>query len=44
MANTLESITMHAQTPFKNASFTDFSKAENRQAQLTALALLAANR
>jgi 1-pyrroline-5-carboxylate dehydrogenase len=38
MANTLESIIMHAQTPFKNASFTDFSKAEKRQAQLTALA------
>jgi len=27
----------HAQTPFKNAPFTDFSKAENRQAQMEAL-------
>jgi 1-pyrroline-5-carboxylate dehydrogenase len=28
---------MHAQTPFKNAPFTDFSQAANRQAQLDAL-------
>jgi 1-pyrroline-5-carboxylate dehydrogenase len=28
---------MHAQTPFKNAPFTDFSQLENRQAQLEAL-------
>ena len=38
MVNILESKTMQAQTPFKNAPFTDFSKAENRQAQLDALA------
>ena len=37
MAKTMESVPMHAQTPFKNAPFTDFSQAENRQAQLAAL-------
>ncbi len=37
MAKMIESATTHAQTPFKNAPFTDFSKAENRQAQLEAL-------
>src|SRR5258708_32335373 len=35
--NTIESAASRAQTPFKNAAFTDFSKAENRQAQLEAL-------
>ncbi|HEX7737342.1 MAG TPA: L-glutamate gamma-semialdehyde dehydrogenase [Ktedonobacteraceae bacterium] len=38
MAKMMESVAMHAQTPFKNAPFTDFSQAENRQAQLDALA------
>ncbi len=37
MATFMESVPMHAQTPFKNAPFTDFSQAENRQAQLEAL-------
>lgn len=37
MATFLESVIMHAQTPFKNAPFTDFSQEENRQAQLEAL-------
>ncbi len=37
MATFMESVAMHAQTPFKNAPFTDFSLAENRQAQLKAL-------
>jgi 1-pyrroline-5-carboxylate dehydrogenase len=35
--NTIESVASRAQTPFKNAPFTDFSKAENRQAQIEAL-------
>ena len=38
MAKTMESVPMHAQTPFKNAPFTDFSQPEKRQAQLEALA------
>jgi 1-pyrroline-5-carboxylate dehydrogenase len=37
MAKMMESATAHAQIPFKNAPFTDFSQAENRQAQLAAL-------
>lgn len=37
MAKMLESAREHAQIPFKNASFTDFSRPENRQAQLEAL-------
>lgn len=37
MTTFMESVAMHAQTAFKNAHFTDFSKAENRQAQLAAL-------
>lgn len=37
MAKMLESARVHAQIPFKNAPFTDFSQPENRQAQLEAL-------
>ncbi|HEY3993943.1 MAG TPA: L-glutamate gamma-semialdehyde dehydrogenase [Ktedonobacteraceae bacterium] len=37
MAKIMESVSMHAQTPFQNAPFTDFSQAEKRQAQLEAL-------
>jgi 1-pyrroline-5-carboxylate dehydrogenase len=35
--NTIESTASRAQMPFKNAPLTDFSKAENRQAQIEAL-------
>ena len=37
MKNTLESATARAQTPFKNQPFIDFSKEENRKAQIEAL-------
>ncbi|MDQ6659640.1 MAG: L-glutamate gamma-semialdehyde dehydrogenase [Chloroflexota bacterium] len=37
MKNTVESATSHAQTPFKNEPFTDFTKEENRKAQQEAL-------
>src|SRR5436853_2575118 len=37
MKNTLESATARAQTPFENQPFTDFSKEENRKAQIEAL-------
>ena len=37
MAKIMESATAHAQTPFKNEPFTNFSQAENRQAQQEAL-------
>jgi 1-pyrroline-5-carboxylate dehydrogenase len=37
MKNTIESVASRAKTPFKNAPFTDFSKEENRKAQLEAL-------
>ena len=37
MAKMMESATTHAQSPFKNAPFTDFSQAANRQAQIDAL-------
>jgi 1-pyrroline-5-carboxylate dehydrogenase len=37
MAKTLESVVSRAQTPFKNAPYTDFSKPENRRAQEEAL-------
>lgn len=37
MANMMVSAVAHAQTPFKNEAFTDFSQAENRQRQLQAL-------
>lgn len=37
MKNTLESATARAQTPFKNQPFIDFSKEENRKAQIDAL-------
>src|SRR5262249_26896353 len=37
MAKMMEDVVSHAQIPFKNAPFTDFSKPENRQAQLEAL-------
>src|SRR5579883_1343599 len=40
MAKMMESATAHAQIPFKNEPFTDFSKAENRQAQQEALDLV----
>ncbi len=38
MATLMESAVSHAQTPFKNAPMTDFSRSESRQAQLEALA------
>lgn len=38
MAKVIENARAHARTPFKNAPFTDFSQAANRQAQLEALA------
>ncbi|HEY0755470.1 MAG TPA: L-glutamate gamma-semialdehyde dehydrogenase [Ktedonobacteraceae bacterium] len=38
MAKMMESVSMHAQTPFKNDPFTDFSQEEKRQAQINALA------
>ncbi len=37
MAKTIESVASRAQTPFKNASLIDFTKPENRQAQMQAL-------
>ena len=37
MAKMIESAAARAQTPFKNAPFTDFTKPENRQAQAAAL-------
>jgi 1-pyrroline-5-carboxylate dehydrogenase len=37
MKNTIESVSARAQTPFKNQPFTDFSKEENRKAQIEAL-------
>ncbi len=37
MAKMIERASERARIPFKNAAFTDFSKAENRQAQLEAL-------
>src|SRR6187551_3731926 len=37
MAKMIESARTHAQIPFKNAAFTDFSREENRQAQFAAL-------
>ena len=37
MKNTLESATARAQTPFQNQPFIDFSKEENRKAQIEAL-------
>ena len=37
MKNTIESVAARAQTPFKNQPFTDFSKEENRKAQIEAL-------
>ena len=37
MKNTIESAAARAQTPFKNQPFTDFSKEENRKAQIEAL-------
>ncbi|HLQ28922.1 MAG TPA: L-glutamate gamma-semialdehyde dehydrogenase [Ktedonobacteraceae bacterium] len=37
MKNTIESVASRAKTPFKNAPFTDFSKEENRKAQMEAL-------
>jgi len=37
MAKMIESVASRAQTPFENAPFTDFSKEENRRAQMEAL-------
>src|SRR5947209_17939072 len=37
MAKMIESVASLARTPFKNEDFTDFSKPENRQAQMAAL-------
>src|SRR5258708_31651827 len=37
MAKMVESVASRAQTPFENAPFTDFTKEENRRAQLEAL-------
>src|SRR5881227_184754 len=37
MAKMIESAASRARTPFKNEDFTDFSKPENRQAQMAAL-------
>jgi 1-pyrroline-5-carboxylate dehydrogenase len=37
MAQTIESVASRAQTPFENAPLIDFSKTENRQAQMEAL-------
>ncbi len=37
MENTIERATLRAQTPFKNAPLIDFTKEENRQAQMQAL-------
>src|SRR6266566_707235 len=37
MRNTIESAASRAQTPFKNQAFIDFTKEENRQAQMQAL-------
>ncbi len=37
MAKMIESVASRAQTPFENAPFTDFTKEENRRAQLEAL-------
>ncbi|HCF87729.1 MAG TPA: L-glutamate gamma-semialdehyde dehydrogenase, partial [Ktedonobacter sp.] len=37
MKNTIESAVTRAQTPFKNQPFIDFSKEENRKAQIEAL-------
>ena len=37
LAKMIESVASRAATPFKNESFTDFSRPENRKAQLEAL-------
>jgi len=37
MKNTIESVSARAQTPFKNQPFIDYSKEENRKAQIEAL-------
>src|SRR5712691_5562891 len=37
MKNTIESVASRAKMPFKNAPFTDFSREENRKAQVEAL-------
>ena len=37
MAQAIEGVASRAQTPFENASLIDFSKPENRQAQMEAL-------
>lgn len=37
MKNTIENVASRAQTPFKNAPLTDFTKEENRRAQMEAL-------
>src|SRR5258708_37665679 len=37
MAKMVESVASRAQTPFENAPFTDFTKEENRRAQMEAL-------
>src|SRR3989440_6499467 len=37
MAKMIESVASRAQTPFENAPFTDFTKEENRRAQMEAL-------
>src|SRR6266704_1403832 len=37
MKNTIERAALRAQTPFKNAALIDFTKEENRQAQMQAL-------
>src|SRR5258708_1377543 len=37
MAKMVESVASRAQTPFENAPFTDFTKVENRRAQMEAL-------
>ena len=37
MAKMIESVASRAATPFKNAPYTDFTRPENRQAQMEAL-------
>ncbi len=37
LAKMIESVASRAATPFKNAPFTDFTRTENRQAQMEAL-------
>ncbi len=37
MKNVVDNVAARAQTPFKNQPMTDFTKAENRQAQADAL-------